>query len=52
MLPLIILKDINMYFYNCKNDIKKILLQITSIFQHLPSQLLITGHRGVEKTFF
>ena len=51
MLPLTIPKDIDKYFYNREKDIKKILLQISSIFQDLPSQLLITGQRGVGKTF-
>ena len=32
MLHLTIPKDINKYFINCEKDIKKILLQITSIF--------------------
>ena len=51
MLPLTIPKDINKYFYNREKDIKKISHQISSIYNDLPSQLLITGQRGVGKTF-
>lgn len=51
MMPLTIPKDIDKYFYNRKKDIKKISLQISSIYEDLPSQLLITGQRGVGKTF-
>ena len=43
--------NINKYFYNRKKDIKKINLQISGIYDDLPNQILITGNRGVGKTF-
>ena len=51
MMPLNIPKDIDKYFYNRKKDIKKISFQINGIYDDLSSQLLITGQRGVGKTF-
>ncbi len=51
MMPLTVPKDIDKYFYNRKSDIKKISRQINSIYEDLPCQLLITGKRGVGKTF-
>ena len=51
MMPLNIPKDIDKYFYNRKNDIKKINFQISGLYDNLSSQLLITGQRGVGKTF-
>ena len=50
-MPVTVPKNIDKYFYNRKNDIKKINLQINSIYEDLPNQLLITGNRGVGKTF-
>ena len=51
MMPLNIPKDIDKYFYNRNKDIKKILFQISGLYDDLSSQLLITGQRGVGKTF-
>lgn len=51
MMPLNIPKDINKYFYNRKSDIKKISLLISGLDEDLSSQLLVTGQRGVGKTF-
>lgn len=50
-MPTTVPKNIDKYFYNRKKDIKKINLQINSIYEDLPNQLLITGNRGVGKTF-
>lgn len=50
-MPLTIPKNIDKYFYNRKRDIKRISLLINSIYEDLPTQLLITGQRGVGKTF-
>ena len=50
-MPLNIPKDIDKYFYNRKKDIKKINFQISGLYDDLSSQLLITGQRGVGKTF-
>lgn len=51
MLPISVPNDVDKYFYNRKNDIKRISLQLKSIEEDLPNQLLITGNRGVGKTF-
>lgn len=51
MLPISVPNDIDKYFYNRENDIKRISLQLKSIEEDLPNQLLITGNRGVGKTF-
>lgn len=51
MMPTTVPKNIDKYFFNRKNDIKKINLQINSIYEDLPNQILITGNRGVGKTF-
>ncbi len=50
-MPLNIPKDLDKYFYNRKNDIKKISFQLSGLYDDLSSQLLITGQRGVGKTF-
>ena len=51
MMPTNIPKNINKYFYNRKKDIKRIKLQINSIHEDLSNQILITGKRGIGKTF-
>lgn len=51
MMPLTVPAEIDKYFYNRQTDIKRISLQLNSIFENLPCQLLITGQRGVGKTF-
>ena len=50
-MPSTVPKNIDKYFYNRKNDLKKINRFIDSIYEDLPSQLLISGKRGVGKTF-
>ena len=44
-------KDINKYFFNRKKDINMINSQINTLKYDIPPQLLITGYRGVGKTF-
>ena len=51
MMPTNIPQNINKYFYNRKIDIKRIKLQINSIHEDLPNQILLTGKRGIGKTF-
>lgn len=51
MMPLTVPRDLDKYFYNRKKDIKRISLFTNSIYQDLPSQILITGLRGVGKTY-
>lgn len=50
-MPSTVPTDIDKYFYNRKKDIKKINRFIDGIYEDLPSQLLISGKRGVGKTF-
>ena len=49
--PLFLHDDLDEYFYNRKEDIKKLKYQINSLNYSLPQQLLITGYRGVGKTY-
>ena len=51
MMPTNIPRNIDKYFYNRKDDIKRIKLQINSIYEDLPNQILLTGKRGIGKTF-
>ena len=51
MFPVTVPNDIDKYFYNRKKDIKQINHQINSINEDLPNQILLTGKRGVGKTF-
>lgn len=51
MLPINVPSDIDKYFFNRTKDIKRITRQIDSIHDDLSTQLLITGLRGVGKTF-
>lgn len=50
-MPTNIPRNIDKYFYNRKDDIKRIKLQINSIYEDLPNQILLTGKRGIGKTF-
>lgn len=50
-LPLFIPKDIDKYFYNRKKDMDKINFYLSGLQQDISQQLLITGYRGVGKTF-
>ena len=50
-LPLFIPKDIDKYFYNREKDIKKIKYYLNGLHEDISQQLLITGYRGVGKTF-
>ncbi|WP_407377885.1 AAA family ATPase, partial [Methanobrevibacter sp.] len=49
--PLFLHDDLDEYFYNRKNDIKKLKYQINSLNYSLPQQILLTGYRGVGKTY-
>lgn len=51
MMPTNIPRDIDKYFYNRKDDIKRIKIQTNSIYEDLPNQILLTGKRGIGKTF-
>ncbi len=50
-IPLTIPKNIDKYFYNRENDIKKIKFYLNGLNENIPQQLLLTGYRGVGKTF-
>ena len=49
--PLFLHDDLDTYFYNRKEDIKKLKYQINSLNYSLPQQILLTGYRGVGKTY-
>ena len=49
--PLFLHEDYDSYFFNRKNDIKKIKYQINAVKESLPQQLLLVGYRGVGKTY-
>ena len=49
--PLFLHNDLDEYFYNRKKDIKKLKYQIYSLNYSLPQQILLTGYRGVGKTY-
>ena len=49
--PLFLHDDLEEYFYNRKNDIQKLKYQIDSLNYSLPQQILLTGYRGVGKTY-
>lgn len=51
MMPINIPQNIDKYFYNRKNDIKRINYYINGIYEDLPIPILLTGKRGVGKTF-
>ena len=51
IMPVSMPKDINKYFFNRKKDINMINSQINTLKYDIPPQLLITGYRGVGKTF-
>ena len=44
-------KDIDKYFFNREKDIEKISIYLSMLERDIPNQLLITGYRGVGKTF-
>lgn len=50
-IPLFIPKNIDKYFYNRDKDIKKINFYLNGLHEDISQQLLITGYRGVGKTF-
>lgn len=50
-IPLYIPKDVDKYFYNRKKDIAKLNYYINSLNEGISQQLLVTGYRGVGKTF-
>ena len=49
--PLFLHDNLDEYFYNRKNDIKRLKYQINSLNYSLPQQILLTGYRGVGKTY-
>ena len=51
MMPVSIPKDIDKYFFNRTKDINMINTQLSTVKLDIPPQLLITGYRGVGKTF-
>lgn len=50
--PLNIPKDLNKYFYNRKNDLKRINGYLNMLNDDVANQIMITGYRAVGKTFF
>ena len=51
MMPVSMPKDIDKYFFNRTKDINMINTQLSTVKFDIPPQLLITGYRGVGKTF-
>ena len=50
-MPVSMPKDIDKYFFNRTKDIHMINTQLSTVKFDIPPQLLITGYRGVGKTF-
>ena len=51
IMPVSMPKDIDRYFFNRVRDINMINTQLSTVRLDIPPQLLITGYRGVGKTF-
>ena len=51
IMPISMPKDIDKYFFNRIKDINMINTQLSTVKFDIPPQLLITGYRGVGKTF-
>lgn len=51
IMPVSMPKDIDKYFFNRTKDINMINTQLSTVKLDIPPQLLITGYRGVGKTF-
>lgn len=51
IMPVSMPKDIDKYFFNRTKDINMINTQLSTVKFDIPPQLLITGYRGVGKTF-
>ena len=51
IMPVSMPKDIDKYFFNRVRDINMINTQLSTVRLDIPPQLLITGYRGVGKTF-
>lgn len=49
--PLFLHDDLEKYFYNRNKDIKRLKYQINSLNYSLPQQILLTGYKGVGKTY-
>ena len=49
--PLFLHDDMDKYFYSIKKDIKRLKYEINSLNYSLPQQILLTGYRGVGKTY-
>lgn len=50
-LPIIIPKDFNKYFFNRTKEMEQINANLSLLEKNVANQLLITGYRGVGKTF-
>ena len=50
-LPIVIPKDIDKYFFNRKKEINQINANLSLLDMDVANQMLITGYRGVGKTF-
>lgn len=51
LLPLSIPKDLDKYFYNREKDLKKLNNYINALNEDISEQILVTGLRGVGKTY-
>ncbi|MFM5883606.1 ATP-binding protein [Methanobrevibacter gottschalkii] len=51
IMPVSMPKDIDKYFFNRTRDINMINTQLSTVKLDIPPLLLITGYRGVGKTF-
>jgi len=50
-LPVVIPKDFDKYFFNRKKEMEQINANLSLLEKDVANQILITGHRGVGKTF-
>ena len=51
ILPTTIPKNIDKYFFNRKKDLTELNSHISLLKEDIPHQILVTGYRGVGKTF-
>ena len=49
--PLFLHENMDEYFYNRKHDIKELKYRINALNYSLPQQILLTGYRGVGKSY-
>lgn len=50
-LPRLIPKDIDKYFFNREKEIVQLNTYLSMLEKDIPNQILLTGYRGVGKTF-